>query len=126
MTLAQAVSFSHLFWFDCGNQIDGDLSVGRWFRNGESATMDEQILRAANADFVEGLQSLGYEPSDFVIENRTRTDFDFGEDGVPAAQEEIHVSRPNRGRWRVYDAANGRPWALLALRDVKLGVFGPK
>jgi hypothetical protein len=88
--------------------------------------MDEQILRAANADFVEGLQSLGYEPSEFVIANRTRTDFDFGEDGVPAAQDEVHVSRPNTGRWRIYDAGNGRPWALIALRDVKLGVFGPK
>jgi len=88
--------------------------------------MDEEILRAANADFVEGLRSLGYDPSDFVIASRTRTDFDLGEDGVPVAQEEIHVSRRKTGHWRIYDAANGRPWALLALRDVKLGVFGSK
>jgi hypothetical protein len=88
--------------------------------------MDEQILRAANADFVEGLRSLGYEPSEFVVSNRTRTNFDLGEDGVPAAQEEIHVSRRKTGHWRIYDAGNGRPWALLALRDIKLGVFGPK
>lgn len=88
--------------------------------------MDEEILRAANADLVEGLRSLGYDPSDFVVTGRTRTDYDLGEDGVPVGQDEIHVSRHKTGHWRIYDASNGRPWALLALRDVKLGVFGLK
>jgi hypothetical protein len=104
----------------------GGVSVNQRFNCEVQIPMDEQILRAANADFVEGLRSLDYEPSEFVISNRTRTNFDFGEDGVPAAEEEIHVSRRKTGHWRIYDAANGRPWALLALRDVKLGIFGPK
>ena len=76
-------------------------------------------------DFVDGVKSLGYKVTDFVVTASPRVEVRL-QPGQYVSRQEVTVHRRSTMILRTYQGGDGYAWAAAALYDIENGAFGAK
>ena len=76
-------------------------------------------------DFVDGVKSLGYKVTDFVVTASPMVEVRLQQDRYVFRQE-VTVLRRSTKTLRTYQGGHGYAWASAALYDIENGAFGAK
>jgi hypothetical protein len=92
----------------------------------KSAPMTARLIdETERNDFVDGVKSLGYKVTDFVVTAGPRVEVRLEPDRYILRQE-VTVLRRSTKTLRAYQGGHGYAWASAAVYDIENGAFGAK